>query len=906
MDTVQVAISLKREGRFRDALRIVQSGPQVHSNRPERLTLELELLERVGQHAECREKATTVLSARNQPSSVRGACDLVLGRIENENGRIETALTHLQRAQATLVDDSDLEYLCWAQIASLLIISERSGPSAAAQLFDAVRSSVTRLGEPQMLAALHIFVGEMEAKYGRLRSAIRLGAIAKRFLAISDNVWLRALAENLDIAVRVVGGDASGGLEQGEIALELAEQSGVASTMRACLGNIANLYYLRGHSDIAVGFFERALTTLPSEGEKTAAILESIARIKLDQGKLDECRRLLNSIVQSVSNDADRALYAHRHAHLLSIELSKRDGRIEHALQEARNVIAVATKTSDENLLCKGLIATAELLAQSGRVADATKALQQSLTTIPSDAVYLVAQLETAIVSCSLEKGQVGDAYHRYARARRALTNLSNQPALERLDRLWQQHLSTCESQFGPSDANTRQTIGDIAALFTHAGHPELIAREIVDLVAATDTVHGAAALARSADGTTETLVHCGDMSEATAAAAAEQRLAIGAARGRDVEVVLRVKDDIECLATANAITVLVASVREIDRARAEREERATLWPVDELPSDDGRSITVGHMRDMMALARRVATANVSVLVTGESGTGKEVIARAIHQHSSRAGKPFVPFNCTAVPRDMLDSQLFGHRRGAFTGADRDNPGVIRGARDGTLFLDEIGELGIDLQPKLLRFLESGEICPLGESAPLTVNVRIVAATNMNLEAAVREGRFREDLFYRLNVIRLTLKPLRERRDEIPTLVNHFLMLAAEELHKTHLRIAEETIERLVLYSWPGNVRQLQNEIRRMVALAESDTVLAPSALSPAIQRETDAAARPRGNGRELAVPLTDKLHPTLSRIEREMIKVALREHDGQLEAAAQALGISRKGLYLKRQRFGL
>jgi DNA-binding NtrC family response regulator len=265
-----------------------------------------------------------------------------------------------------------------------------------------------------------------------------------------------------------------------------------------------------------------------------------------------------------------------------------------------------------------------------------------------------------------------------------------------------------------------------------------------------------------------------------------------------------------------------------------------------------------------------------------------------------------VPFNCTAVPRDMLESQLFGHRRGAFTGADRDNPGVIRSARDGTLFLDEIGELGVELQPKLLRFLESGEICPLGESTPFTVNVRIVAATNMDLEASVRDGRFREDLFYRLNVIRLALKPLRERRDEIPTLVNHFLMLAAEELHKTHLRIAEEAIERLVLYDWPGNVRQLQNEIRRMVALAESDTVLMPSALSPVIQRETEAAARPRSAGREMAVPLTDKLNATLSRIEREMIKAALRDHDGQLESAARALGISRKGLYLKRQRFGL
>jgi len=297
-----------------------------------------------------------------------------------------------------------------------------------------------------------------------------------------------------------------------------------------------------------------------------------------------------------------------------------------------------------------------------------------------------------------------------------------------------------------------------------------------------------------------------------------------------------------------------------------------------------------------------------SILITGESGTGKEVVARGIHAHSGRSQKPFIPFNCTAVPRDLLESQLFGYRRGAFTGADRDNPGVIRSARDGTLFLDEIGEMSLDLQPKLLRFLESGEICPLGESTPFAVNVRVVAATNSNLEGLVREGKFREDLFYRLNVIRLSLKPLRERRDEIPTLINHFLVRASEEFRKQHIRIAEETIERLVLYAWPGNVRQLQNEIRRMVALAESSTVLKPAVLSEEILKSTaeTPADEPKAGQAAIAVPLGDKLTPTLWRIEREMIKVALTEHHGRVEAAAKALGISRKGLYLKRQRLGL
>jgi DNA-binding NtrC family response regulator len=360
-----------------------------------------------------------------------------------------------------------------------------------------------------------------------------------------------------------------------------------------------------------------------------------------------------------------------------------------------------------------------------------------------------------------------------------------------------------------------------------------------------------------------------------------------------------------ESMASLNAANVLLTAFRALERARIEREERATLWPTDEQPVD-GRTVLSGHMQEQMSLAQRVANANVNVLITGESGTGKEIIARAIHDYSARAKKPFVPFNCAAVPRDLLESQLFGHRRGAFTGADHDQPGLIRAARDGTLFLDEIGELAPDLQPKLLRFLESGEIAPLGEPSPITVNVRIVAATNSNLEDAVRSGRFREDLFYRLNVVRLSLRPLRERRDEIPGLVNHFVARAALESQKGHLTIAEETMERLILYRWPGNVRQLQNELRRMVAMSEPNSTLQPNAIAAEILGALPVPRPAPLASREIAVSLNDKLLPTLARVEGEMIKAAFREHQGKVEAVAKALGISRKGLYLKRQRLGL
>ena len=420
-----------------------------------------------------------------------------------------------------------------------------------------------------------------------------------------------------------------------------------------------------------------------------------------------------------------------------------------------------------------------------------------------------------------------------------------------------------------------------------------------------TGCVKSGLVISRGPDGLEKVCSRYGD-NEAPRSDLVERRLSFGGSERLSVEFVLNVKNEIESLATVGAVECLLSSMQALNQGRIEREERSTLWPADELPIDGDRAVISGHMREQMEMARKVAGTTVNVLITGESGTGKEILARAVHNFSDRAHKPFVPFNCTAVPRDLLESQLFGHRRGAFTGADRDHAGLIRNAREGTLFLDEIGELGLDLQPKLLRFLESGEISPLGEQGPLRVNVRIIAATNANLEDAVRDGRFREDLFYRLNVARLSIRPLRERRDEIPGLVNHFVARAGEEFNKGRLSIAEETMERLLLYRWPGNVRQLQNELRRMVALAEPNSTLPPEAISEAILGAMPIFRPNPINGKEIAVALHDKLQPTLARIECEMIKAAFREHHGKVDAVAKALGISRKGLYLKRQRLGL
>jgi DNA-binding NtrC family response regulator/tetratricopeptide (TPR) repeat protein len=306
----------------------------------------------------------------------------------------------------------------------------------------------------------------------------------------------------------------------------------------------------------------------------------------------------------------------------------------------------------------------------------------------------------------------------------------------------------------------------------------------------------------------------------------------------------------------------------------------------------------------------KIRSSDVTVLVTGESGTGKELVARAIHQLCSRRSRVFVPFNCTAVPKELSEAYLFGYKRGAFTGAMSDSPGVIRSAIGGTLFLDEIGDLPADLQPKLLRFLQEGEIQPLGEQRPIKVDVRIIAATNTDLERMVAEGRFREDLYYRLNVIRLQVPPLRERRSEIPTIVNHYIDHYSEKFGRRDITITAQAMDLLMVCDWPGNVRQVCNEVQRIIARAEDGTVITPDHLSPELRRMseqvfTSAGALSIGSASNNPNPPVF-MNAAVEALERKMIVDTLRLHGGNVSRSARDLGITRRGLQLKLNRYGI
>ncbi len=334
-------------------------------------------------------------------------------------------------------------------------------------------------------------------------------------------------------------------------------------------------------------------------------------------------------------------------------------------------------------------------------------------------------------------------------------------------------------------------------------------------------------------------------------------------------------------------IRVVERAVREAALRREVRRLRKEVHTEYSFHQILGKSKAIQVVFDLI---RRVADSPTNVLITGESGTGKELVAKAIHYNSDRKEAPFVPVNCAAIPEQLLESELFGHMRGAFTDAKMDKRGLFEEAQKGTVFLDEISELPLMLQAKILRAIQEKEIRRVGATKPISVDVRIIAATNLNLNEEVKAKRFREDLYYRLNVIELKLPPLRERREDIPLLVDAFLKKCGEARGKAMKGVSESALAMLMDYGWPGNVRELENVIERAVTLGLGEKI-SPDDLPQAVQGA-------RGDRRVLdeAAEKTLPLHE----IEKEYIKKILEKTGGNKYQAAHALGIDRKTLYRK------
>ena len=307
---------------------------------------------------------------------------------------------------------------------------------------------------------------------------------------------------------------------------------------------------------------------------------------------------------------------------------------------------------------------------------------------------------------------------------------------------------------------------------------------------------------------------------------------------------------------------------------------------------------TSAAMREVVSLLEKITETSAPVLICGESGTGKEVVAQAVHYSSLRKDKPLVIQNCAAFNESLLESELFGHMRGAFTGAVRDKQGLFQAADGGSFFLDELGEMSPALQVKLLRVLQDGTFVPVGDTKQRKVDVRIIAATNRHLDAMISEGSFREDLFYRLSVITINLPPLRERREDIALLAESFLAGHAAKSAQPPKKLHPETLKLLAGFSWPGNVRQLQNEIERLVIMSASQQEILPELLAPQIKSAASVTA--------LAAPVSGNLKDATDALERSMIEATLLRCGGNKSEAARELGISRSNLIAKAQAFGL
>jgi Nif-specific regulatory protein len=346
-------------------------------------------------------------------------------------------------------------------------------------------------------------------------------------------------------------------------------------------------------------------------------------------------------------------------------------------------------------------------------------------------------------------------------------------------------------------------------------------------------------------------------------------------------------------VAHARAIAKLTNAEQRLERENAflKGRERARTGELDIV----GKSVVMSELSRQLD---KVADTRVSVLIEGETGTGKELVASALHYRSRRRDKLFVAQNCAAFSEQLLESELFGHKRGAFTGATEEKKGLFEVADGGTLFLDEIGEMPLGLQAKLLRALETGELRPVGATHVKHVNVRIVAATNRKLEDEVAAGRFRQDLYYRLKVFPIVVPPLRERRDDVPALAEHFLALHAREIGKPVAGFARETLAALAAHDWPGNVRELSNEVQRLVIQAEPGAFITPTELSASVRRS--------GALVEQTGAASGTLKDRVEQVERFILLETLREHANNKTSAARALGITREGLHKKLKQLGI
>jgi DNA-binding NtrC family response regulator/tetratricopeptide (TPR) repeat protein len=726
-----------------------------------------------------------------------------------------------------------------------------------------------------------------------------------------------ALATLGQICVRL--GDLARAEQALHRALEVRSPVQFHETTGAVFDTLAQIHLMRGRYDVAAEFLGRASEAYGAYGRQTSQWYEwSVrvlgARLALRRGMLDEAVIRADEILSSGAPPFDAL-----QATLIAAEASTLADRIpeaEQRLAAASDALdpRVAPATWGEFLRLRG-----GLHAKSGAAADAYHDFAQSVTLLEllgeryqAGLSHLaLGRLVAATGARSVAERHLDKAYAAFEQLGAERDLADTREARELLT-----NIGTGEYLLSPADADDAivRRIVDASAL------PDLLSRETASAMLEAAAGEGAAVFVQRPAGDLS-LVATAGCDQGTARALARSALqGTTYSRGAIVlEPLGRAAEGPRFALVASPRPIGHPVMRRVRMIAAVARQGFALCAARDRSGDAvgpaaDRSLEPllpGFLSASAAMTRvveqiqRLQGNDLTVLITGESGTGKELVARAIHVGSHRSAAMFLPYNCTTTGRDLADSQLFGHKRGAFTGAISDQPGLVRSASGGTLFLDEIGDLPLDVQPKLLRFLEQSEIMPVGDSRPQRVDVRVLAATNADLEQRVAEGKFREDLYYRLSVIRIHVPPLRERREEIPHLSTFFLREACERLGKPDIQLTSQALDVFSQYWWPGNVRQLKNEIQRAVALSTPGGAIEAAHLSPEI-----TAIRPSGSIHHMPRAGAARLPATLAlaveQLERDLIQAALDRSGGNISETARTLGLTRRGLYLKLRRLGL
>jgi DNA-binding NtrC family response regulator/tetratricopeptide (TPR) repeat protein len=838
--------------------------------------------------------------------------------------------------------------LCYRQVGDSAIVRDHIAQAA---------SALHAAGDLRHLALVHSLSGVTLAQDGRLDEAM---------VALRHAERLALMAHAGDVVATVCGNEANVAMMQhrhdqamslAERSVELQEEAGTPHGLGIALASLGQICVRLGNLTRAEQALNRALdvrSPLQFMRETTGAVFDTLAQIHLIRGNHDEASRcLLRSREAYGEYGAQASRWYQWSVRVLEARVALRRG-------DPAQALAIATEITNAQDAPSGYATQADLVAVEALLAS-TRADEAEILLMtvgsrlqPSGMSGIWGEFLRLRGRVHAQAGRSTEAYHDFGQSVSVFDLLGERyqaglsylelgrlagaaGARSRANRYLTDAMAIFESlQAAPDLEEAKAALSRVPAAATGSfvgvqvdGDAALV-RRIVDasVTPALLAKEGTTALLEACDAQAAVIftmrspgdVHVvsgagADRDTARALAAAASRTLSGA-RGGLVAIEAIGRDPNApryALVSGNRpfaqpllqrFRMLCAVLRqgfELCSARERPLEPATGAVDRQLePLIPGFVCSSAAMQRVSDQIQRLQGNDLTVLVTGESGTGKDLVARAIHAGSPRREAMFLPYNCTSATRELADSQLFGHRRGSFTGAVADQPGVLRSAVGGTLFLDEVGDLPIDVQPKLLRFLEQGEILPVGETRPTRVDVRVIAATNADLEQRVADGKFREDLFYRLSVIRIHVPPLRDRREEIPHLSTFFLREACDRLGKPNVRLSPETLDLFDAFNWPGNVRQLRNEVQRAVAMATGRLIM-PDLLSPVFGGAGVAGdGSPRGRARHLT------LSDAVDRLEREMIENALQRSAGNISQTARALGLTRRGLYLKLDRLGI